>query len=206
MEENKEGKTNMKYLAGEINESVVKMWNAAKKGWKPPTKNYGRKKWYKLKDDGKTSAIKGFVGHSNTLRGIYFGSYFEHKNSKIKTNSERVQNIGNILKKNNVTLTNGNYAQFSNLRNYVIYCDPPYKNTETHYSSGFKNRDKSNFYSRQFYEWCRKMSKDNIVFVSEYSAPKDFEKIWSKKSNLTGIINTSNKRENIRTEKLFLLY
>ena len=31
-----EGETNLSYKAGDYNKSVVKMWQAAKKGWKPP--------------------------------------------------------------------------------------------------------------------------------------------------------------------------
>ena len=82
------------YVAGEINESVVNMWDATKKGWKPPIQNCGRNNFYKLKQDiDSKSALKGFVGHVNTMRGCYFDGYFEHKNSKIKTNSDRVATV-----------------------------------------------------------------------------------------------------------------
>ena len=30
------------------------------------------------------------------------------------------------------------------------------------------------------------MAENNIVFVTEYEAPKDFEKIWSKNIKITG--------------------
>lgn len=52
------------------------------------------------------------------------------------------------------------------------------------------------------------MSEYNIIFISEYKAPKDFEEIWSKNTKVTGKTiskkygkgNYSNRRE-----KLFLL-
>ena len=45
--------------------------------------------------------------------------------------------------------------------------------------------------------------KDNIVFVSSYTAPKDFEEIFSSSHKLTGVIASRSKK---RVEKLFLLF
>ena len=95
----KNHKPKLKYKAGEINESIVKMWNATKKGWEPPTTNCGKNIFYQLKKNTDKTALKGFIGHVNTMRGSYFDGYFKHKNSKIKSNSDRVINIGNILEK-----------------------------------------------------------------------------------------------------------
>ena len=54
--------------------------------------------------------------------------------------------------------------------NCLIYCDIPYKNS-TGYKTGKFDYDK-------FYDWCREQAKKNIVFVSEYEAPDDFECVW----------------------------
>ena len=177
-----------------------------KKGWKPPEKNYPKKKWLELKNNNKTSAIKGFVGHANTFRGQFFDSYFKHQNQKIKTNSQRVVKVAKILKSNNVTIKKGSYIQFSGLKGYVIYCDPPYSKTVSRYYHGNEtNVSMSKFDSEDFWNWCRNMAEDNIVFVSEYKAPKDFEKIWSKTSCMTGNIHKSKgKKGNKRTENLYL--
>ena len=55
-------------------------------------------------------------------------------------------------------------------RNCLIYCDPPYQGT-----SGYKT---GAFDHEKFFEWCRQQAKNNIVFVSEYNAPDDFECVW----------------------------
>ena len=52
----------------------------------------------------------------------------------------------------------------------MIYCDPPYENT-TSYKTG-------SFDHPKFWDWCRKMSEKNLVFVSEYKAPDDFICVW----------------------------
>ena len=51
--------------------------------------------------------------------------------------------------------------------NCLIYCDPPYQGT-TGYKTGAFDHDK-------FFDWCREQAKKNVVFVSEYNAPEDFE-------------------------------
>ena len=50
-----------------------------------------------------------------------------------------------------------------------------------------------------FWDWVRKISKDNIVFISEQIAPEDFEVIWEKE-----VKRTTNKINDFKaTEKLF---
>ncbi|MDD3138947.1 MAG: hypothetical protein PHX08_08250 [Lachnospiraceae bacterium] len=50
------------------------------------------------------------------------------------------------------------------------------------------------------------MSKNNIVLVSEYNMPDDFECIWNKEVKANFDANrTSNDDKNNRVEKLFIL-
>ena len=62
-----------------------------------------------------------------------------------------------------------NNIKFSNS---VIYIDPPYKNTKRYDINRNFNYDK-------FWESARKLSEDNVVFVSEQIAPDDFRSVWS---------------------------
>ena len=78
----------------------------------------------------------------------------------------------------NVKFSSGDYKKFSNLKN-IIYCDPPYRDTKCHYIEKFDHKD--------FYDWCNKMSHNNIIFLREYKAPKQFKKIMSITNKLTGI-------------------
>ena len=48
----------------------------------------------------------------------------------------------------------------------------------------------------KFWNWCRKMSEHNIVFISEYKMPKDFKQIYKIKSRTAG---------NPQIERLFLI-
>ena len=94
-------------------------------------------------------------------------------------------------------------TQFSKLKNFVIYCDPPYKDDKSSYYFDEEN-NRLSFDHIVFWKWCLKMSKNNIIFVSEYKCPiKDrrIKKIFQKKVNLTGASPTNRKR----VEKLYVI-
>lgn len=84
------------------------------------------------------------------------------------------------------------FLDFStDVKNFVIYCDPPYKGT-TKYAT-------SEFPYDKFYQWCKDMSKSNVVLVSEYDIPEDgFECIWQ------GKVKCLLDKKTDKTEKLFI--
>jgi DNA adenine methylase len=170
-------KPKLKYLAGDANISTIKMWQAAQTGWKPPVRKISRSEFLKLKGNGKSSPEKGYVGHLYGYMGKYFQPFDGRTTVKQRQRtSEKVMSIADKLKM--VDFREGTYTQFSKLRNYIIYADPPYQ--IQHYYYGESN-DRRSFDNSKFWEWCRKMSEYNVVFVSEYNAPKDFTKVWTDK-------------------------
>ena len=72
----------------------------------------------------------------------------------------------------------------------VVYCDPPYENTDK-YIVDFDNE--------AFWQWCR--TRDFPVYISEYRAPEDFISVWSKEKRV--LFNSSNLSANT-IEHLFL--
>lgn len=82
-----------------------------------------------------------------------------------------------------------------NITNSLIYCDPPYQGT-TGYKTGQFNHE-------EFFNWCRLMKfKGNIVFVSEYNAPEDFEVVWQGEIK-TNFSSTRKSATHNAVEKLF---
>ena len=76
--------------------------------------------------------------------------------------------------------------------NSIIYCDPPYQNTDKTFKEKQFNHDK-------FWQWCRDMAvKGHTVFISEYNAPEDFECIWRME-----VPNTHPNQKKKATECLF---
>ena len=143
----------------------------------------------------------GLVGFCATFGCKYFGGYarrYSRKNNMpIDVPAGAINNLrkqGPNLK--DIKFVNCSFLDLPNdkIKGYVIYCDPPYRNT-TKYST-------KNFPYELFYDWCRELSKNNIVLVSEYNMPDDFKCIWEK--NIKINIGAKNSNKPIRTEKLFI--
>lgn len=162
------------YLGGDANESLIKMWSVKKLD---PPKQCSLKIFNKYKNTSSSSPSKGFIGHACGFRGIYFGSfsYLVDKDRMTRQLTE-VNRVRKLL--NKVKFKAGNYDQFSHLRDFIIYCDPPYEKQSVYYDEDHKLRK---FNHQKFWDWCREMSKNNLVLVSEYNAPKDWIKIYQKK-------------------------
>ena len=187
------------YKAGDTNESVIKMWQRAQKGWKPPT--ISTQEEYDRLKDAAPSALKGYIGHQYSFGGQFLMGYAPKYGKTVDSSkaSSRVQNISKILQ--DVKFTHGDYTQFSTLKGYVIYCDPPYENTSQRYKN---TKDKYSFNTEDFFEWCRVMVRNkNVIFLSSYQAPKDFIEIMSSGHKLTGVIHSNADKK--RTEKLYMM-
>lgn len=166
---------NIDFLAGDINNSLILMWQHAQKGWIPPTNHVSYDEFQRMGHTLDSSPEKGFIGHHLGYMGKYFKGYKNNKtiNSNKKV-ADRVVKIANKL--SDVKFTQGEYKQFSHLENYVIYCDPPYNIQSGYYEEGGKRRKKFDF--KPFYQWCEEMSKkNNIVYISEYECP--YEALWT---------------------------
>lgn len=90
-----------------------------------------------------------------------------------------------------VLLSNLSYDEVPIENDSVIYCDPPYKNTNTYIDD---------FNHEKFYQWLRGCrEKNQQVFISEYQMPSDFFEVYSKEK--TCLINANTTT--FKLEKLF---
>lgn len=143
----------------------------------------------------------GLVGFCATFGAKWFGGYARgFKADKITPRDMPNEAIRNLEKQRvnlkNIEFLECGYDKYTNVKNSVIYCDIPYKNT-TNYKTG-------DFDYEKFYEWCIQMKhKNNVVLVSEYNMPDDkFECIWSKEYSTS--VSLGDSKHSKRTEKLFL--
>lgn len=142
----------------------------------------------------------GAVGFLASYNGRFFdGGYAGIVNTKAGTErnyyAEAKRNLSNqISKLSNIEFKHGDYKIYSGSSGCLFYLDPPYKNTKQYGIS-------KNFNHDEFWEWCREMSRKNIVIISEHTAPEDFGCIWSMPVKRT-IDNTKRVQT---VEKLFQL-
>ena len=201
-------KPDLTYLAGDLNKSVMLMWREAQNGWVPPSILISKEEFLRLKFNGESTAEKGFIGNAYSYSGHYFRSYCltEMRKKCIPNSAKRVSDIALNSVVSKVKFSYGDYTQFSDLRNFVIYCDPPYMN-----SSGYRNDESrgSNIYdifdNKKFFTWAVKMAEHNSVFVSEYEIPRrDGVGIVGNVNYETVLtFNEQDNKHNIRQEKVF---
>ena len=146
---------------------------------------------------------KWFVGAIGFLAS-YNGRYFDGGYAKtVTTKSGSIRNYYDEAKRNilqqakdlqGIKFKYGEYTQFSDVKNTLIYCDIPYKDKKQYGTS-------KNFDYKTFWEWAKKMSENNIVIVSEEQAPENFKCIWEQEITRT----QDNTKRFKATEKLFVL-
>ena len=95
---------------------------------------------------------------------------------------------------NDIEFKYGDYEELysDDIYDCLIYCDIPYKDTKQYNTS-------LNFNYDRFWNWAERMSEKNIVLVSEYQAPDNWECIWEK-----DLPKTMNHGNNVQAvERLF---
>lgn len=140
----------------------------------------------------------GLVGFCASFGEGYFEGYARDKKGIRNIPNERIRNL--IKQSPNLKDIQFTCCDFRHIKptikNFVIYCDIPYKN-----SKKYKTND---FPYDEFYDWCRQMAKNNIILVSEYNCPNDFECIWQKEIKTSLCIDRA-KIDSKRVEKLFIV-
>lgn len=162
----------MKFKATDRNPYLIKLWKGLQNGFDPPIK-CTKTEYYEYKDNDCKSLKAIFLGFACAIRGVFRSTYFPANN--IENQAKQCKDIVNKLKK--INFDAGDYTIISNLKGYIIYCDPPYIHTQTPYSIG--NKYDTNFDYVKFINWCQKMSENNIIFISEYTKPcKNAILVW----------------------------
>lgn len=191
-------------IAYDIHPQLIALLNFAKEHPDELPERITEEEYNLVKDnmDNYDDWYVGLVGFCSSFGAKYFGGYA--RNYKGDNSGDWSASAINALKNQSPNLRDITFTQMdfrdidiNNIRNYVIYCDIPYKDATKYKTSDFPYEE--------FYEFARNLSKDNVVLVSEYSMPDDFDVIWEKKIT-TNIDNNNNKTRDkrIRTEKLFI--
>ena len=104
---------------------------------------------------------------------------------------ERLKRLQSLESQNvQIVASADDYCNYVYQDGDVVYCDPPYANTDK-YTVDFDHE--------AFWQWCR--TRDFPVYVSEYRAPEDFISVWSKDKRR--LFSSSNLSANA-IEHLFL--
>jgi DNA adenine methylase len=137
--------------------------------------------------------LVGYVLSGCSFGGKWRGSYAHPNGKRHYGNEARRAILKQGLLLAGTEFVSKDYKDLEIGKGNLVYCDPPYADTtEYGIEKGFDHKE--------FWDWVRFASLNNIVYVSELTAPDDFEVVWQKEINHT-LDKKSNKRKTI--EKLF---
>jgi len=174
---------------------LIDLYNALLQGWQPP--DDVTREMYKDAKDGKLSPeLTAFIGFGCSFAGKWFGGYASTPGRNYAKNAKN--SLNTKLKGLQDSQFNwGSYEELIKLSptRCVIYCDPPYAGTTGYSAVGTFDFDK-------FWQTMRDWSRDNVVIVSEYNAPEDFECVLAIQTK-TDIRSKTGKEP--RLEKLFMM-
>lgn len=140
----------------------------------------------------------GAVGFLSSYNGRFFdGGYSGTVETKIGTTrdyyAEALRNLAEQAPRlKGIDFACLDYRDSNDISGFVIYCDPPYAGTKQYGTS-------KNFDHDRFWDWVRERSNNNIVLVSEHTAPDDFDIIWEQEIKRT--IDNSKRVDTV--ERLF---
>lgn len=193
-------KVNCKSRIGyDINKYIISVLVGLRDGIVPP-KEVSKEQYIDIKNnkDQYPDFLVGYVGFELSFGSKWFGGYVKRcdkkKHGDIYSYNHCIKQAPNLK---DIQFECLDFRELKNLHGCVIYCDPPYKNTTNYSVKDFPYED--------FYNWCREMSKDNIVLISEYDMPDDFKCIWKKEMKVTlSSQRKTNDEKDSRVEKLFI--
>ena len=172
------------------------MWKELQKGWIPPDIITKEDYYYIKENKDEKPYLTGFVGFGCSFGGKWFGGLASNKkgdNYCARAERSLMKDISGLI---NAEFSCLDYKDVIIPKGSIVYADPPYAKT-----TGY-DKIVGEFNHEEFWEYMRKISKDNKVFISEQEAPDDFECIWKKEQTRTLDYNKNNQPK--KTEKLFI--
>ena len=180
-------------ICNDKHEYLIEMLKGVQSGYELPEHISEEEYKYIKSHKDEDKILTGFVGFGCSFGGKFFGGYARNKEQTNYALQSKKSLLKDMIYLPNVEFTCLDYRDVDIPNGSIVYADPPYANTTTYQGQKFD--------SEAFWEYMRQISKHNQVFISEQTAPDDFECIWEKPFTRTLDRNKDNQFKVV--EKLF---
>lgn len=180
-------------ICNDKHEYLIEMFKGVQNGYKLPEHISEEEYKYIKSHKDENKILAGFVGFGCSFGGKFFGGYARNKEQTNYALQSKKSLLKDMIYLSNAEFTCLDYREVDIPNGSIVYADPPYANTTTYQGQKFD--------SEAFWEYMRQISKHNQVFISEQTAPDDFECIWEKPFTRTLDRNKDNQFKVV--EKLF---
>ncbi len=185
-------------VANDFNRYLIAMFQALSFGWIP--EKITKDEYLELKSLNGHDYLIGWAGIACSYSGKWFGGFAGDVMTKGGLRDYQQEAINNALKQisnlKGVSFVSGSYDEMLIPDGSIVYCDPPYAGT-----TGYKDI----FDNDKFWQWVRQISEKNQVFISEYTAPDDFECVLEIQTKSSLSANGSSGGSKLSVEKLFTI-
>jgi DNA adenine methylase len=173
------------YLA-DASPDLIALWANLQDGWLPP-ESVSEQTYQELRN-APVSALRGFAGYGCSFGGKWFGGYARDP----KQGRNFARTAGNLLLKRikligSASFTCLDYRNMVVPDGSVVYLDPPYR-------AATKYARLDDFDSDEFWSVAEKWARHSSVFVSEYSAPDNWQSIWQSNPRVTMRVDSNSPR------------
>ena len=180
-------------ICNDKHEYLIEMLKGVQNGYELPEHISEEEYKYIKSHKDEDKILAGFVGFGCSFGGKFFGGYARNKEQTNHALQGKKSLLKDMIYLPNAEFTCLDYHDVDIPNGSIVYADPPYANTTTYQGQKFD--------SEAFWEYMRQISKNNQVFISEQTAPDDFECIWEKPFTRTLDRNKDNQFKVV--EKLF---
>ena len=180
-------------ICNDKHEYLIEMLKGVQNGYELPEHISEEEYKYIKSHKDEDKILAGFVGFGCSFGGKFFGGYARNKEQTNYALQSKKSLLKDMIYLSNAEFTCLDYRDVDIPNGSIVYADPPYANTTTYQGQKFD--------SEAFWEYMRQISKHNQVFISEQTAPDDFECIWEKPFTRTLDRNKDNQFKVV--EKLF---
>ena len=180
-------------ICNDKHEYLIEMFKGVQNGYKLPEHISEEEYKYIRSHKDENKILAGFVGFGCSFGGKFFGGYARNKEQTNYALQSKKSLLKDMIYLSNAEFTCLDYRDVEIPDGSIVYADPPYANTTTYQGQKFD--------SEAFWEYMRQISKHSQVFISEQTAPDDFECIWEKPFTRTLDRNKDNQFKVV--EKLF---
>jgi len=176
----------------DYNEDLIFLWNSVKNGEFNEMPVVTKEMFDNHKNNQTPLSVeRSFALFYNSFMTLYKGSYDTDCSRGLR--EERFRSIKRA-EANIKLIKSFEFKSYKNIEctNCIIYCDPPYVDTQKVYKE-------KEFNTEEFWKWCKEMKdKGNYVYVSERTCPIEHKLLHEKDIS----INLSKIRR-VVTDKLF---
>lgn len=140
--------------------------------------------------------LVGFMMYCMSFGGKAWGGYARSNIKRDENRNYAAECVRQLLRQapglRGCHFTSMDYRELVIPEGATVYCDPPYAGTYDFYRKPFD--------TETFWKWAGQLSKRCRVFVSEYSAPSEYQVVWAK------VVSSSPDSRHVHKSELERLY